>query len=124
VLAAALAERGFELVSGVTDNHLILMDLSNRNIGGKPVAQALDRAGLTTNYNTVPYDPRKPFDPSGLRLGTAAATTRGLGAYEMEAVAAWIDRVVRATAAADEVTVEAVRREVSALALAHPLPAL
>ena len=72
-LAAALTERGFDLVSGGTDNHLILIDLTSKGIGGKPAAQALDRAGIELNYNTVPYDPRKPFDPSGIRLGTPAA---------------------------------------------------
>ena len=64
------AERGFALVSGGTDNHLILMDLTPKGIAGKPAAKAFDRAGIETNYNTVPFDPRKPFDPSGLRIGT------------------------------------------------------
>ena len=78
-LADALVERGFDLVSGGTDNHLILVDLTNKGIGGKPAAKALDRAGIELNYNTVPYDPRKPFDPSGIRLGSPAVTTRGFG---------------------------------------------
>src|SRR5215510_6638935 len=95
-LAEALAGRGFELVSGGTDNHLILMDLTSKGIGGKPAAQALDRAGLETNYNTVPYDTRKPFDPSGIRLGTPALTTRGLREEHMPAVAAWMDAAVTA----------------------------
>src|SRR6266852_9510306 len=77
-LAAALTEHGYDLVSGGTDNHLILIDLTRQGIGGKPAAKALDRAGIETNYNTVPFDPRKPFDPSGLRIGTPAITTRGL----------------------------------------------
>ena len=77
-LADALNERGFDLVTGGTDNHLILVDLTNKGIGGKPAAKALDRAGIELNYNTVPFDTRKPFDPSGIRLGTAAVTTRGL----------------------------------------------
>ena len=71
-LAEALVGRGFDLVSGGTDNHLILLDLTPKGIGGKPAAQALDRAGLETNYNSVPFDPRKPFDPSGIRIGTPA----------------------------------------------------
>jgi glycine hydroxymethyltransferase len=75
-LALGLAERGFDLVSGVTDNHLILVDLTTRGVAGKPAALALDRARITTNYNTVPFDPRRPFDPSGIRLGTPAVTTR------------------------------------------------
>ena len=78
-LAEALTARGYDLVSGGTDNHLILVDLTRQGIGGKPAARALDRAGLELNYNTVPYDPRKPFDPSGIRLGTPAITTLGLG---------------------------------------------
>src|SRR5437764_382960 len=77
-LADALLARGYDLVSGGTDNHLILTDLTSKGIGGKPAAQALDRAGIELNYNTVPFDKRKPFDPSGIRLGTPAITTRGL----------------------------------------------
>src|SRR5438067_3380151 len=69
-LAEGLAERGFDLVSGGTDNHLILVDLTRKGVPGKLAAKALDRAGITTNYNAVPFDPRKPFDPSGIRLGT------------------------------------------------------
>ncbi|HEU5108880.1 MAG TPA: serine hydroxymethyltransferase, partial [Micromonosporaceae bacterium] len=95
-LAAALVERGFDLVSGGTDNHLILADLTGKGIGGKPAAQALDRAGIELNYNTVPYDTRKPFDPSGIRLGTAALTTRGLTEEHMPQVAAWMDETVSA----------------------------
>jgi glycine hydroxymethyltransferase len=90
-LAAALAERGYDLVSGGTDNHLMLVDLTTRGIGGKPAARALDRAGVELNYNTVPYDQRKPFDPSGIRLGTPAITTRGLREEHMAPIAAWID---------------------------------
>src|SRR3954471_2095208 len=91
-LVTALLERGFDLVSGGTDNHLILLDLTGKQIGGKPAARALDRAGIETNYNTVPYDTRKPFDPSGLRLGTPALTTRGLTEAQMPQVADWISR--------------------------------
>ena len=78
-LAEELSSRGYDLVSGGTDNHLILIDLTPQGVAGKPVAKALDRAGLVVNYNTVPYDPRKPFDPSGIRIGTPAITSRGLG---------------------------------------------
>ena len=77
-LAAALIERGFDLVSGGTDNHLLLVDLTNKGVTGKVAAKALDAAGIELNFNTVPFDPRRPFDPSGLRLGAAAITTRGL----------------------------------------------
>ena len=77
-----LLARGYELVSGGTDNHLILIDLTSKDLPGKRAAKALDRAGLETNYNSVPFDPRKPFDPSGLRLGTPSVTSRGMGAAE------------------------------------------
>lgn len=93
-LAEALIERGFELVSGGTDNHLMLIDLTNKGIGGKPAAKALDRAGIELNFNTVPFDTRKPADPSGVRIGTPAVTSRGMKEREMKMIAAWIDRVV------------------------------
>ena len=93
-LANGLNERGFDLVSGGTDNHLILIDLTNKGVAGKVAAKALDRAGLETNYNTVPFDPRKPFDPSGLRIGTPSVTTRGMTEAQMDQIAAWMDAVV------------------------------
>ncbi|WP_434452133.1 serine hydroxymethyltransferase [Lentzea sp. E54] len=95
-LADALLERGFDLVSGGTDNHLILIDLTSKLIGGKPAARALDRAGIELNYNAVPFDTRKPFDPSGIRLGTAGITTRGLKPGQMPLIANWIDRAIAA----------------------------
>jgi glycine hydroxymethyltransferase len=95
-LADALLDRGFDLVSGGTDNHLILVDLTSKQIGGKPAARALDRAGIELNYNAVPYDPRKPFDPSGIRLGTPGVTTRGLKPSHMPLIADWIDRAITA----------------------------
>ena len=97
-LADALLERGFDLVSGGTDNHLILVDLTSKQIAGKPAAQALDRAGIELNHNAVPFDPRKPFDPSGIRLGTAGITTRGLKPSQMPLIADWIDRAISAVA--------------------------
>nr|WP_042198205.1 serine hydroxymethyltransferase [Kibdelosporangium sp. MJ126-NF4]CEL23263.1 Serine hydroxymethyltransferase [Kibdelosporangium sp. MJ126-NF4]CTQ94425.1 Serine hydroxymethyltransferase (EC 2.1.2.1) [Kibdelosporangium sp. MJ126-NF4] len=121
-LAESLIERGFDLVSGGTDNHLILIDLTNKGIAGKPAAKALDRAGIELNYNSVPFDPRKPFDPSGLRLGTAAITTRGLGTEHMPKVAEWIDQVVQAENAGDEATVERVAGEIRDLLTAYPMP--
>jgi glycine hydroxymethyltransferase len=114
-LAAALLERGFDLVSGGTDNHLILADLTSKGIGGKPAAQALDRAGIECNYNTVPYDPRKPFDPSGIRLGTPALTTRGLTEAQMPQVAAWIDEAVDAAVKEDEPTLDRIATEIREL---------
>jgi glycine hydroxymethyltransferase len=121
-LAAALSERGFELVSGGTDNHLILIDLTNKGVAGKPAAQALDRARITTNYNTVPFDPRKPFDPSGIRLGTPAVTTRGMREAEMEGIAAWIDQAINAARRGDELTIMRIASEVRELAGSFPIP--
>ncbi len=95
-MASALGERGFDLVSGGTDNHLLLVDLTNKGVTGKVAAKALDAAGVELNFNTVPFDPRRPFDPSGLRLGSAAVTTRGLGTEHMTQLAGWIDRAVLA----------------------------
>src|SRR6516165_5309270 len=94
VLAEELMSRGFQVVSGGTDNHLILIDLSNKNVPGKVAARALDKAGIELNYNTVPYDTRKPFDPSGIRLGSPAVSSRGMGEAEMRQIALWMDRVV------------------------------
>ncbi|HVV16635.1 MAG TPA: serine hydroxymethyltransferase [Polyangia bacterium] len=93
-LAAALMARGFEVVSGGTDNHLILIDLTSKKVPGKVAARALDKAGIELNYNSVPYDTRKPFDPSGIRLGSPAVSSRGMGEAEMKQIAAWMDRVV------------------------------
>jgi glycine hydroxymethyltransferase len=121
-LATALVEHGFDLVSGGTDNHLILIDLTGKGIGGKPAAKALDRAGIETNYNTVPYDPRKPFDPSGLRIGTPALTTRGLRPEHMTAVAAWMDDVVTAALKDDEGVLDRVAGEVADLLGGFPMP--
>jgi glycine hydroxymethyltransferase len=121
-LADALLERGFDLVSGGTDNHLILVDLTNKGIGGKPAAQALDRAGIELNYNTVPFDPRKPFDPSGIRLGTSAITTRGLGVAQMPQVADWMDRAVKAANEADDTAIGKIATEVTEFLSAYPMP--
>ncbi|MEV4131311.1 serine hydroxymethyltransferase [Dactylosporangium sp. NPDC049742] len=121
-LAAALLERGFDLVSGGTDNHLILIDLTGKNIGGKPAARALDRAGIETNYNTVPYDTRKPFDPSGLRIGTPALTTRGLTEAQMPQVADWISRAVDAAVKSDDDALDTIAAEVRELLSAYPMP--
>ncbi len=121
-LAEGLLERGFDLVSGGTDNHLILVDLTSKEVPGKPAAQALDRAALTLNYNTVPYDPRKPFDPSGIRLGTPAVTTRGMGVAEMAEIARWIDEGVEAARREDEAALARIAAEVRELAAAFPIP--
>lgn len=119
-LAAALAERGFDLVSGGTDNHLILIDLTNKGVFGKPAAKALDRAGIELNYNTVPFDPRKPFDPSGIRLGTPSVTTRGMKEPEMAHIAEWMDRVI-SNHEDDDVT-KKVSAEIQEMCRSFPAP--
>jgi len=121
-LAAALLERGYALISGGTDNHLILIDLTPQGIAGKPAAKALDRAGIEVNYNTVPFDPRKPFDPSGIRIGTPAITTRGLGESDMAQVAAWMDDAITAAAKDDEAVIERIAGEVRELLSGFPMP--
>jgi glycine hydroxymethyltransferase len=94
--AAALADEGFRIVSGGTDNHLLLLDLRPFGVTGKAAQEALDRAGITTNKNAIPNDPEKPFVTSGLRLGTAAVTTAGMGPDEMAEIASLIGSVLRA----------------------------
>jgi glycine hydroxymethyltransferase len=121
-LAGELVERGFDLVSGGTDNHLILIDLTDKGIAGRPAAKALDRARITTNYNTVPFDPRKPFDPSGIRVGTPAVTTRGMREEEMRQIAQWIHDGVDAARRGDEATITRIAAEVRELALCFPIP--
>jgi glycine hydroxymethyltransferase len=95
-LAGALASEGFRIVSGGTDNHLLLVDLRPFGVTGKVAQESLDRAGVTCNKNAIPNDPEKPFVTSGLRLGTAAVTTAGMGPDEMAEIAGMIGRVLRA----------------------------
>ena len=121
-LAGELLERGFRLVSGGTDNHLILIDLTDKGVFGKKAAKALDRAGIVCNYNAIPNDPRKPFSPSGIRIGTPAVTSRGMGEAEMRQIAGWMDRVVGAPE--DEEQVERVRSEVQEFCAAFPVPGI
>jgi glycine hydroxymethyltransferase len=118
-LAADLAEAGFHVVSGGTDNHLMLLDLRNRGLTGKVAEKALDRAGITVNKNTVPRETQSPFVTSGIRIGTPAVTTRGMGEPEMRTIAALIDRVLAAPE--DESVIGAVKAEVQSLAAAFPL---
>jgi glycine hydroxymethyltransferase len=121
VIAAELMAKGYEVVSGGTDNHLILVDLTNKNVPGKVAARALDRAGIELNYNTVPYDPRKPFDPSGIRLGSPSVSSRGMGEAEMKQIASLMDRVI--SNPSDE-NADKVRAEVKALCAKFPAPGI
>ena len=113
-LAAALAGRGYHIVSGGTDNHLMLVDLRNKNLTGKVAEQALDKAGITVNKNTVPRETQSPFVTSGIRLGTPALTTRGMKEAEMARVAALIDEVL--SAPGDAALAAQVKKEVRSLA--------
>jgi glycine hydroxymethyltransferase len=121
-LGEALSARGFTLITGGTDNHLLLVDMTPKKIGGKPYAQALDRAGLVANYNSIPFDTRKPFDPSGIRLGTPAITSRGMGPAEMTRIAEWMDRV--AGAHEDAALIDKVAAEVRELCQGFPAPGI
>ncbi|WP_437314810.1 serine hydroxymethyltransferase [Sorangium sp. So ce385] len=121
-LGRALESRGFRLITGGTDNHLLLIDMTPKGIGGKPYAQALDRAGIVANYNSIPFDPRKPFDPSGLRIGTPAVTSRGMGVAEMERLAAWMDDVAQNVN--DEARIARIAAEVAELCRGFPAPGI
>ena len=123
-LAGELMARGYDLVSGGTDNHLILVDLTNKEVPGKKAAQALDKAGLVLNYNSVPFDPRKPFDPSGIRLGTPCVTSRGMGTSEMKLIAGWLDRGVQAARSGDEAALDKIAGEVREVTGRFPAPGL
>ena len=118
VLAEALVERGFAIVSGGTDTHLMLVDLRPKNLTGKVAEKVLDQAGITVNKNTIPDDPQSPFVTSGIRLGTPALTTRGMGKAEMKRVAQLIDKVLTTP---DEATVTRVKGEVGELTRSFPL---
>ncbi len=119
-LAKKLLEYGFDLSSGGTDNHLILIDLRNKKISGKKLAKALDRARIVTNYNTTPSDPKHPANPSGLRMGTPAITTRGMKEPQCEQIAAFINKV--AENIDNESIIEQVGKEVLLLSSQFPVP--
>jgi glycine hydroxymethyltransferase len=119
-LAEKLLAKDYNLVTGGTDNHLLLVDLTNKGIKGADAETALGMAGITVNKNTVPYDPRPPFDPSGIRLGTPALTTRGLKEAEMDKVADWIDQALTAFDKPDKLAV--IRSEIKEFTKDYPLP--
>lgn len=119
-LADELIKRGFNLVTGGTDNHLMVIDLNSKNLSGKEGEKALGLAGITVNKNTVPFDPRSPFDPSGIRLGTPALTTRGMKEREMELVASWIDQAVKNHK--DENYLAKIHAEITKFCEGFPLP--
>ncbi|HMP04994.1 MAG TPA: serine hydroxymethyltransferase [Lacipirellulaceae bacterium] len=120
-LADVLAGGGLRLVSGGTDNHLMLVDVTALGLGGKAAEQALDACGITVNKNMIPYDQRKPMDPSGIRIGTPALTTRGMGTAEMQTIGRWMLEALRS---ADDAAVHAgIRQQVRDLCADHPAPA-
>ncbi|MFO0681733.1 MAG: serine hydroxymethyltransferase [Sandaracinus sp.] len=121
-LAEGLLSRGITLVTGGTDTHLVLLDLTSKNVPGKVAAVALEHAGIVTNYNSVPFDKRKPFDPSGVRIGTPAVTSRGMGPSEMKKIAGWMADVIEAPS--DEKVIARVKGEVLALTKSFPAPGL
>ncbi len=120
VLAAELTRLGYQLVTGGTDNHLLLVDLTNKGINGADAEKALELAGITVNKNTVPFDPRPPFDPSGIRLGTPALTTRGMKEAEMKQIAVWIDGAIKSKGDPDKLSV--IHTQVLELTKSFPLP--
>jgi glycine hydroxymethyltransferase len=121
-MAETLLSRGISLVTGGTENHLLLADLTPKQVSGKIAAKALDRAGIVCNYNSIPFDPRKPFDPSGIRLGTPAVTSRGMAAPEMKVIANFIADVVEHPA--DDKLIDRVAAQVRELCGRFPAPGL
>ncbi|MBT4071885.1 MAG: serine hydroxymethyltransferase [Candidatus Magasanikbacteria bacterium] len=118
-LADELMSKGYELVTGGTDTHLLLINLGNKQVTGAQAEKALGRAGITVNKNTVPHDPRKPFDPSGIRMGTPAITTRGMKKAEMKQIADYINEAI--THMDDEATLDRIHGEVTEMCGAFPL---
>jgi len=117
MLAEELKKCGFNLITGGTDNHLILIDLRNKNITGAAAADLLEEAGITINKNSIPYDTAGPFNPSGIRMGTPAITTRGMKEKEMKQIAGWINEVI-----SNPKSVKKVREEIKKLCKKFPLP--
>ncbi len=120
VLSKELSSKGYNLVTGGTDNHLLLIDLTNKKVIGAQAEDALGKAGITVNKNTVPFDPRPPFSPSGIRLGTPALTTRGMKQAEMVQIASWIDQAI--THHSDDKILNKLRIDIKQFTSKYPLP--
>ena len=121
MLADCLQKGGVRVVGGGTENHLVLVDVTSIGLGGKAAERALDHCGITVNMNMIPFDQRKPMDPSGIRIGTPALTTRGMGTAEMARIADWI---VRALKGADDAALhQTIAAEVREMASSFPVPA-
>ena len=122
-LAVALQEKGYRIISGGTDNHLILVDLfGSKNITGKEAEKTLEHVGISINKNMIPFDPRKPLDPSGIRLGTPALTTRGCKEGDMQTVADLLDEALMNRA--DEAKLSAIGKKVREFSLRFPVPGI
>ena len=122
VLAKELKSYGFDLVTGGTDNHLLLIDMSNKEITGKETAKALARANIVCNFNTIPFDKRSPFDPSGIRLGTPAITSRGMREEEMKKIAYWMNEIVGNIS--DDGKIKEIGKEVEKFCLQYSMPGI
>jgi glycine hydroxymethyltransferase len=119
VLAKTIADEGFRIVSGGTDNHLVLIDVFSRGLTGKVAEKTLEHAGITVNKNTIPFDPNPPMTASGVRVGTPALTTRGMGTAEMEEIGRLIGKALKG--ADNETTIAEVRKSVETLCARFPL---
>jgi glycine hydroxymethyltransferase len=118
-LANKLKEKGYEIVSGGTDNHLFLVDLTNKNISGIVAQNTLEKAGIVLNRNMIPFDKRTPNDPSGIRIGTPAVTTRGMKENEMSQIANWIDLAL--SNHEDDNNLKAIKSKVTELCATFPI---
>jgi glycine hydroxymethyltransferase len=121
-LSETLAKFGFRIISGGTDTHLILIDMTSKNLSGKEAESILDKARLSTNKNMIPFDTRKPLDPSGLRIGTAAVTTRGMKEREMVKIATWINDVIDNRE--NETNIQKIKKEITAFSKKFPVPGI
>ena len=118
-MAGELMKLGYKIIGDGTDNHLMVVDMTSKGVSGKEAEIALEKVGVSTSRSTIPFDPRKPFDPSGLRLGTPAITTRGFDEEDSREVARIIDRTVLSRN--DDAALKAIREEIVALCKKHPL---
>jgi len=119
VMAQKFVEKGYDIISGGTDNHMVLIDLRNKNISGKEAEEALGKADITVNKNMVPFDDKSPFVTSGIRIGTAAVTTRGLVEKDMEKIVDLIDEVIMNHS--DEARLEGIAEKVNEMMAGLPL---
>ena len=118
-LCAEMQKLGYKVISDGTDNHLIVVDMTSKGVSGKEAEVAMEKVGISCSRSTIPFDPRKPMDPSGVRLGTAAITTRGFDEEDTREVARIIDRAIQAKD--DEAALAKIREDIVALCKKHPL---